>query len=836
MAVTADDVFKIVTVNKRDYTVTYGGKIIRDDGKVIQKTGGLAKHILREAGWHKDVLEEANQPTEEKEEEKEGDGVGIKYEEDPDSVPWSEFLTDLAGSLWDFLNREVWPEKKLDAVEGFYLSGDPRQAEKGGVYYRTADGAWYYIDPDTGEKIGQGKVANALERAAEYTGRLVLTEKGSDEYWDTMKRASYTKKNFGRLLKNYGFAKGTEGFVTFVLNAATNIWDYNPVALFEAWRSGDWSRQTDVDFDFDVDFVTNYAQFLADEMTEKGYPESVAFAEMLGALPIEILVEFGIGGLISKGGKLTGDGKLSLEAYEIEGDNVDWDKFFQNPQKYVDDLKKYSPEAPVPLNVTRVKTRELKRLEGTTAIPTGTVKVDTNALVRTTLGLPPNTLKVQTKPIKRTPVVIPEGILKVRHRELKRLTRVPIDTRKVSTTPLLRRTPDIPVGTTKVTTRTLVRVASKVSPGTLRVSTTPLLKRDIVLPTGTLRVKTNKRTRKPAKYTEAQIKVRTERLERLRKIIDAETLRVSTRPVGRLKKIVPAHIPRVKTIPLPRVVRIVLDTTAGSVITRKLERLLDKLPSTVYRIKARVLTRKKKPKLDANTVRVQTRNLDRRSLHIITGQTISVRTRVRNRLTYSALGDIYRTVVKTRPLDRKKRVVAIGASIIVETRPLRRTVSGIITSGIKIPLSSIRILTRPVRAIALFIPRVVIRILRRKYKWAKVLDVNIKIATNKIRKLTRRVAQAIPATVVRVTVRVVPRLGYVQPPEKEPFKPVKPITLPPSTTPDTSPTRRPIIGGGKPARDVGTLKGDVLSSGSATYRPGTGKRKPSGFVTRRRSQ
>ena len=58
--VTEDDVFKIVTVNNRDYTVTYGGKIIRDDGKVMKRTGGLSKHILREAGWHKDVLKEAN--------------------------------------------------------------------------------------------------------------------------------------------------------------------------------------------------------------------------------------------------------------------------------------------------------------------------------------------------------------------------------------------------------------------------------------------------------------------------------------------------------------------------------------------------------------------------------------------------------------------------------------------------------------------------------------------------------------------------------------------------------------------------------------------------------
>ena len=105
-------------------------------------------------------------------------------------------------------------------------------------------------------------------------------------------------------------------------------------------------------------------------------------------------------------------------------------------------------------------------------------------------------------------------------------------------------------------------------------------------------------------------------------------------------------------------------------------------------------------------------------------------------------------------------------------------------------------------------------------------------------KLQRRIKRREPIKIVKLSGRLfgmVYRVGQ-QIVKPTPHIPAQPITVKPIETPDAKPTYRPIIGGGAPARDVGTLKEDVLSSGSATYRPGTGKRKPSGFVTRRRSQ
>ena len=183
----------------------------------------------------------------------------------------------------------------------------------------------------------------------------------------------------------------------------------------------------------------------------------------------------------------------------------------------------------------------------------------------------------------------------------------------------------------------------------------------------------------------------------------------------------------------------VLDSTIGRVKTRKLERILDSLPEFIYRVYTRPLKRRRaKQEIDVNVLRIRSRTLKRLGHKVPDTLIGKVKTRVRNRIKYSSIGDVYSVVVKTRKLPRKTRLIAVGTAIRVETRPLRRLIGGVITGGIKIPVTAIRILAKPGRAILGAVLRVTIRALKRRSKLIKKLDVNIRIAARKIRTLRRR--------------------------------------------------------------------------------------------------
>ena len=770
MAVTADDVFKIVTVNKRDYTVTYGGKIIRDDGKVIQKTGGLAKHILREAGWHKGVLEDANQPVEEEADEL------AEYEGAEEEKESTGYWTVIKGVL-KWIKEEFIPTKQREFEPGIYIEKDIKVyqvKDNGDIVEHEPDGSISDVKRDS-------DLYKGIRHAIIYNKDLVPTTFGSPEFVEALDRQAFT--TWERTLKlavNYSIPKTGEDFVNFVGNLVANVADL-PAEIYNSFRTGNWDEELQWDPHLQLSFTSKYGRQLAEQMIDKGDPNRDILIRIIVAIPVELLAEGAIAGLINQAGRATKAGKLSVKAYEVEGDNVDWDKFFDDPEAYVANLGKYVETPPVPKDTTKVNTRSLNRLKGSTAIPT-------------------NVPTVTTRVLQRTPLVIPEGLPKVRHRELKRLK------------------PRVPENTTKVKTNNLIR----------RTETT--------IPVGSLRVQTRVVNRKRRRYTDAQVRVRTRRLERLQRLeVPDNTTRVQTRTLPRRKVLeeISPGVYKVKTKPLPKWIDAPLTLGAGKVTTRKLTRILSKIDETIIRVKANVL----RPLRRGSTTsarKIRTRTLKR------LGQPIPsfiqrVKTRIRDRIKYSAIGDLSRVVVKTRKLKRTRRAAAIATAIIVETRALRRTVSSIPSVAIRIPVTAIRVLNRATLGVALnvalLIPRIAFRVLKRRSKLVQNISAKIKLAKRKIRVLRRSAGKTAISAAIHVTARVIPRLRYVNTTEPEPQVPLEPLSIEPV---------EPVTGGGRgifrptstaPVRGAGKLKGNVLGVGGRTYTPGTGQRKARGRIT-----
>ena len=177
--------------------------------------------------------------------------------------------------------------------------------------------------------------------------------------------------------------------------------------------------------------------------------------------------------------------------------------------------------------------------------------------------------------------------------------------------------------------------------------------------------------------------------------------------------------------------------------------------------------------------------------------------------------------------------------MIVTTKPLRRLLTAIASDVIRLPVLSIRTLVRIspagwVYAAGRYIAKRLINVLKRRSKIVKNIVVRYKIARRKFRILKRRVIKAIPSTVLRVSVRVLPKLRFLpEVPAKPPHVPIDADTIPVFEVPTGTGTGqgifRPISTG--PVRAAGKLKKDVLGVGGRTYRPGTGRQRPRGRTT-----
>ena len=750
MAVTADDVFKIVTVNKRDFTVTYGGKIIRDDGEVIQKTGGLAKHILREAGWTSKVLDETKtKPKEEKEDLSDYEG------EDTQDTGKTSYSAIFEGVV-KFFKDQFIPKKKRDVAPGLYL-------ERGyDIWEYTADGKWYRHSLSGGRKEVSGELAKAIKFTVEYEDKMEPIELGSPEFFEALDRKAYTTpERLWELWKNYSGPKAVEGLVEFFGDLVVNVADLPREVVMALW-TGDsnvlgWDRKTQ------VTFTKKYGRQLAEAMVDKGNPNADQMLQLFTALPLEFIAEIYIFKLISNTGKITETGNLAIKAYEAEGEGVDWKKFFSNPKEY---FKKPIISVKTPV----VKTKALKRLEGGTAL-TSTLQVKTNPLPRT----------------KGTPFVWPKELPKVKTKALKkRLPRVPENIVKVRTVPLVRR---IPIS----------------APVAVVVKTTPLPRR------------------KP-QYSEYALKVRTRRLERVSKAtISSDLPIVKTHPLTRGRAIqVSPGIYRVKTRELPRITRQVLDATIRRVTVRKLERLINLLPSTALKVKTKILqripgTKARAAKLWVDAAKVRTLKRLRQKAPL-TGLA-KFKTKVLNRIKHSSITPIRATIVNTRPLKRRQRLAAITASLVVETRPLRRTAIAIPRAVVRIPVTAVRVLhrvtTKPLLAISLFIPRAAIRILRKRSQLIKRFDVKIKIAKRNIRTLKRKTTNAVIKGLPEVIVRVLIRTRHIETPAQPQYRPSDPVEAEPlrpgirTPYPQYTAPQRPTTAAGYKA-----VTGDVLGVGS----------------------
>ena len=889
MAITADDVFKVITHRKRDYTVTYGGKVIDDEGNVLKK-GGRKTNILSLANWHKGVLKEAQEKeAKEKEAEEEEDDLSDYEGEDEQDEDDVSYTTIIRGVI-QFIKDKLIPTKKRELEPGLYLERGYK------IYEYTKDGKWFEHGLEGSKTEKTGDFAKALAFTVQYEDTMEPIEFGSPEFFEALDRQAFTTwKRTWQLYINYSGPKAAENIVEFIGDLVTNVADL-PIELARGIFLGEW-EELKWDQRTRVTFTKKYGRQLAEQMLDKGNPNLDQFLQLITEVAIEFfLIEGLLTKTISKTGKITKEGNLAIEAFNLEGQDVNWDEFYKDPEGYVKRLRdKYQETPPIPKDVPKVSTRTLNRLKGTTAIPASAVRVDTTALKRKPFVWPKELPKVKTKELKRrlpripentqrvtttplarraatvtpatvrvstTPLTrktqpIPTGTTKVRTNPLTRKTQlIPAGTTKVRTNPLSRRVQPIPTGTTKVKTNALRRRVQPIPSGTTRVITTPLNRRTVSIPTTTTRVtttplirkiptispkvkrvKTKPLKRKKPKYSDYAIMVRTRRLERLSpsKRADITIAKSKIRVLGR-KRIVEVSpgVFRVETKPLPRLVTKVLDTLVGKVQTRILQRRINIIAEGIARVKTRVLRPLRTIKAIRNTHKVKTRTLKRLGKPIPSLVT-RVKTKVLHRLKHSAIAKIP-GILKTRPLKRITKAILIADAIRVSTRPLRRLTLAPVRAAIKIPVGAIRVLnklSRPLTTIALALPRILFRVLKRHSKFATKVDAKIKLAKTKIKVLKRKVTQAIPSTVARVSVRVLPRLHLLQRPEPRPAPVAGPLNVPTVDPITGRPQYVPkgILRSAAPVRGAGRLKEDVLGVGSQVYGPGTGQQKARGYIT-----